>query len=1104
MGSILFVTGPEKRITNPTANLYILSIRRKEIFMSHRYLFLALLFFSACSTPQNESASLPEVVDYNFHIRPILSDRCFKCHGPDANTREANLRLDTPEGARAALHDDSTKFAVIPGNYAESEVYLRITHPDPQQRMPHPDSKLTLSDDEIEMIRRWIEQGAEWKDHWAYTPPAKADLPEVQNKDWTREDLDYFVLARLEQEGLKSAPEESREKWLRRASFDITGLPPTLDELEAFLADESEDAYEKVADRLLTSRAYGERMASLWLDAARYADSHGYQDDRPRTMWPWRDWVIDAYNDNLPYDQFVTWQLAGDLLPDATYEQKLATAFNRNHGITQEGGVVNEEYVTEYVADRTNTMATALLGVTMECARCHDHKYDPISQKDYFSLFAFFNGIDEHGQISYFDEAPVPNMLVEDAELEEQIAHLKSQTDEASAQLDALAVPGEHFAAWLSNSFKRVDLDASLKEGLESHYRLDELNEGQALDAANPNKLGRINTRLLNVLASPEVVEGHEDNALAFDGENYLNIGDIGDFDQADRFSVGAWIKGDASRAKNAAIIVKRNEEQKRGGYQMLLTTDNRLKAGIIHDQNNERIEVKTRTPVPAEQWSHVFATYDGSGEAAGLHLYIDGIEQAVEVERDSLARRSILNGNDVLIGNWTTRNTGHGQLSGFKDGAVDDVRIYRRELAPIEVEALAGKSLQERFASLSDHQKSSYASKSILPYYLNQVDADYQHARNRLDSLRGIHLEVPRIMIMEEMEEPRPTHILARGAYDAPTDLVEPGTPEQILAFPDSLPKNRLGLAKWLLHPDNPLTARVAVNRMWQMLFGRGLVSTPEDFGSQGALPSHPELLDWLAVSFREGGWDVKATMKSIVLSSTYRQAAQISSKLQARDPENILLARGPAQRFSSEMVRDNALQVSGLLKEKTGGPWVKPYQPPGVWKELANQIGENKYRPSEGDDLYRRSVYSYWKRTIPPPAMLTFDAAERTVCVVKRPATSTPLQALVLLNDPMLVEASRKLAERIIRESEEIEERLALAFRWATSRNPDADETRLLSQLLEDELERFNKDPESATGLLSVGRQKVSQDLDAAELAAYTVVVNTMFNMDEAKMRS
>ncbi len=1058
------------------------------------FLFL-LALVTGCAAPQGEpDTAIPDVVDYNFHVKPILSDRCFKCHGPDEQGRKAGLQLDTPEGAFATLREDSTRYAIVPGRPELSEVVARINHPDPDERMPHPDSRLTLSVREKEIIEKWIEQGAEWKTHWAFTPPEKAVLPEVKDTDWPRAEMDHFVLAKFEREGLKPAPEESREKWLRRVTFDLSGLPPSLDELEAFLSDDAGDAYEKVVDRLLDSPAFGERMASAWLDAARYADSHGYQDDRPRTMWPWRDWVIDAFNQNLSYDQFLTWQLAGDLLPEATYEQKLATGFNRNHGVTQEGGVVNEEYVTEYVADRTNTMATTMLGLSIECAKCHDHKYDPITMTEYYQLFSFFNGIDERGQINYFDLSPEPNMQMQDAEFEAEIEVLAERTDAARDRYEELlaAPAGDGFRKWLGNDMPALNLDASLQDGLISHYAFDKLENGETPDNQNAHRIGKINTRLLNVLADPVLVDGKQGQAVQFDGENYINLGDVGDFDHANRFSLGAWIQQSGSFEKESTILVKRNEEQKRGGYQLNLTTNGKLKASLIHNQGAERIEIVSQSKVPAGAWTHVFFTYDGSGEAVGLNLYIDGKRQVPAVERDSLARRSLLNGNDLLAGNWTTRNTPHGGLQGFKDGLVDDVRVYDRELSPVEVLSLAGRK-----PGAAEHKD------QWLAFYRGK-QPDVVEAREKLDSLRAIHLEIPFVMVMEDMEEPRKTHVLTRGAYDAPGKEVSAGTPKAILPFPSDYPPNRLGLAQWVTHPENPLTTRVAVNRFWQQLFGRGIVATPEDFGNQGALPTHPEMLDWLAVDFRERGWDVKAFTKYVVLSSTYRQSARITPNKQARDPENLLLARGPAQRFSAEMVRDNALSVSGLLENKVGGHWVKPYQPPGVWKELANQIGENKYRPSKGADLYRRSLYSYWKRTIPPPSMLTFDAAERTVCVVKRQTTSTPLQSLVLLNDPQMIEASRKLAERSMLQSDNLEDWVSSAFRKLTSRHPDQDEMSVLTSLYEVELARFTANEESAGALLSVGFSERDQTINNAELAALTVVVNTMLNMDEAKMRS
>ena len=1059
------------------------------------FVLLAILFSCCSSTPgqQGNQATLPEVVDFNYHIKPILSDRCFKCHGPDPNTREANLRLDTPEGAFARLHEDTTLFSILPGNAQESEVYRRIVHPDPEERMPHPDSKLFLSEDEKELIKRWIDQGAEWKEHWAFTPPQKSSLPTVQRTTWPRTNLDYFVLARLEQEGLGPSEEERKEKWLRRVYFDITGLPPAKADIKAFLEDESPRAYDTVVEALLASPAYGEHMAAVWLDMARYADSHGYQDDRPRTMWPWRDWVINAYNQNMPYDEFVTWQLAGDLLPEASYEQKLATAFNRNHAITQEGGVINEEYVTEYVADRTNTMSTAVLGITMECARCHDHKYDPISQKEYYQLFAFFNGINERGQINYFDLAPVPNMRVQDERLEARIADVESKTQEAERAYSELMRQSPEFDAWYVNTFSTLNLEEVVSLDLVAYFKLDELIDGITPDGATASQVGKINTRLFNELDAPVLVEGYEGKAFEFDGENYLNIRDLADFERSDRFSLGGWIRHPGDNDKAVSIIVKRNEEQKRGGYQLMLTDDQKLLISLIHNQGSERIDVQTQQPIPSNSWKHVFATYDGSSQAAGVSLYVDGIPQQVDVVRDSLAKRSILNGNDVLLGNWTTRNTPHGRLAGFAGGAVDEIRIYKRQLSPVEVHYLANGSIGQGIAP-----------EDVLPLYLNTSDDAFIQARDRLDSLRSIHLEVPMIMIMEEMEEPRATHVLARGAYDALGEQVYPNTPESILEFPSDYPQNRLGLAKWLFHEDHPLTARVAVNRLWNQFFDQGIVKTPEDFGSQGALPSHPELLDWMAVSFIESEWDMKALIKEIALSSVYRQKSHITKALLEKDPDNALLARGPAQRFTAEMMRDNALQISGLLNPEIGGPWVKPYQPPGVWKELANQIGENKYRPSEGPDLYRRSVYSYWKRTIPPPFMLTFDAAERTVCVVKRQTTSTPLQSLVLLNDPQMIEASRKLAERMIEQGgADTGSRLSYGFQLTTTREPDRSELRTLTNLYEEEQRRFAENEEEAIALLSVGSSLVNTAFETADLAALTVVANTMINLDEARIR-
>ncbi|GJM30174.1 MAG: hypothetical protein DHS20C17_28090 [Cyclobacteriaceae bacterium] len=1059
-------------------------------------ILLVLAFLGCKDGPgltSNEQRDLPKRVDFNFHIKPIFSDRCFTCHGPDENARKADFRLDIEEFAFALLDSASDRYAIVPGAVRKSHLLKRIASEDPDFMMPPPESNLALSPYEIALIERWIEQGAEWKPHWSFIPAEMPVLPQVNNNDWVNNEIDLFVLSTLENASLRPAAEESREKLLRRLSFDLTGLPPTISQLDDFLSDNSPDAYEKQVDRLLASPAYGERMASIWLEAARYADSHGYQDDRPRSIWPWRDWVIRAFNENLSYDDFITWQLAGDLLPNPTYDQKLATAFNRNHAITQEGGVINEEYITEYVADRTNTVSTAFMGLTMQCARCHDHKYDPISQKEYYQMFAFFNGIDERGQINYFDQAPSPNMRIEDAELEATITFLDSLRDAKEVELQQLAEGiDEGFKSWLDNEYDHETIARQIEVGLIAHFKLDVLD-----NLATPNEiidapLGRANVKIISELAEPGLIAGLDGNALKFDGKNYLSLGDIGDFEESNRFSFGGYIKPSRYPEKMAGLLVRRNGEQRRGGYELALDSRGRLVGSLVHDHQQQQIVVRTRGSIPLSNWTHILMTYDGSGKASGVGLFINGKRQPVAVLFDQLNRKSILNGNDFLVGNWTPRRAQSKQYEGFEAGAIDEVRIYARELSDPEVKLLADS-------------KNPFTNKELRQFYLMNIDSGYQTSRNKLDSIRSIYLEVPNIMIMQEMDTPRATYILDRGVYDAPTEEVKPGTPQGILPFPDSYPRNRLGLANWLTDPKNSLTARVAVNRFWQMMFGNGLVNTPEDFGNQGDLPSHPRLLDWLAVTFLENDWDVKATIKLIALSATYQQSSEITKEKYQLDPNNVLLSRGPYKRLNAEMLRDQALAASGLLNTKVGGKWVKPYQPPGIWKELANQIGENKYRPGKGADLYRRSLYSYWKRTIPPPVMLTFDASERAVCVLKRQSTSTPLQALVLLNDPQFLEASSVLAQSVIISYRDEEAAwIPAIFRSLTSRNPNPEEIGKLQLLYEAEKHYYQEQPQAAVQLLSVGNFQRNYHLSVTELAALTIVTSTILNLDEAKMES
>lgn len=1066
------------------------------------FVFSALFLLAGCggNVPEEVATAyndLPDKIDFNFHVRPILSDRCYACHGPDENTREAEMRLDIEEGA-FAKQKNADGFVLVAGKPDESGIMHRILSDDSDFMMPPPESEMHLTEKEKGIIYKWIEQGAEWKDHWAFIPPGEIDVPRIRQSDPTENEIDHFIIKKLEEKGMKPAPAASKEEWIRRVSFDLTGLPPQPQAIEAFLQDDSENAFEKVVDELLASPAYGERMATVWLDVARYADSHGYQDDRPRTMWPWRDWVIKAFNDNLPYDDFVTWQIAGDLLPDATYEQKLATGFNRNHAITQEGGVVQEEYLNEYAADRTQTFATAFLGLTMECSRCHSHKFDPISQEDYYSLLGFFNNISERGQISYFDLAPTPNMPMEDPLMDSQIVQVKDWITKKVQELDALKNTGSAgFDDWYNEEFSLEKIKADLKEGLLADFDLNDLENGQF----DPSQIGRpkglMNVNLPPSIELPEYVNGKDGKALKFNGANFLSLGEIGDFEWYDAFSFGGWVKHTGVHKKNAGIFARRVGEQKRQGYDLVLTPTNQLAARLIHNyfpKRNNRpgvnfaIDVQTRSRIPINQWRHVFVTYDGSGKADGLHIFINGQLQAVQVKMDSLRGKTILNGNDFLAGNWNHRARELGDLYGFKGGLVDNVQLFNRELSPVEVQLIAGNNKQPGKTALYAH-------------FLNKIHPEYRHILLQLDSLRRIDLEKPMIMVMEEVDTVKETFILDRGAYDAPTQKVSRATPKAVLALSESYPKNRLGLAQWLFDENNPLTGRVIVNRFWQMFFGKGIVATPEDFGNQGALPTHPELLDWLASYYRKQGWDTKQLVKLMVLSSTYRQDASITPIALQLDKENTWLGRGPSKRLTAEMLRDQALVASGLYYEKVGGKWVKPYQPTGIWKELANQIGENKYRPGSGQDLYRRSLYGYWKRTIPPPNMLTFDASERAVCTVKRQQTSTPLQSLILLNDPMFIEASRKLAEHIMTEELPIGDQIDLAFTKVVSRSPQLNEAEVLNEIYESERQRFDQHPEQAQQLLETGASGYHQQLNKSELAALTVVVNAIFNLDEAK---
>lgn len=776
--------------------------------------------FLACGWADQQvsgEGTIPENISYNFHIRPILSDKCFTCHGPDANKRKAGLRLDRQEDAYKALQENPDFHAVVPGEPDKSMAFLRITATDTSQLMPPPTSNLSLSPWQIALIERWIEQGAKYEKHWAFIPPVKNALPEVRLDEWPRNEIDFFVLEQQERAGLKPNPVADKEMLLRRLSLDLTGLPPRIDQIDAFLKDESSDAYEKVVDKLLADQAYGEKMAANWMDVARYADSHGYQDDYYRTQWPWRDWVIHAFNDNLRYDQFITWQLAGDLLPNANKEQILATAFNRNHKITEESGAIDEEYRVMYVVDRTNTFGKALLGMTVECANCHDHKYDPISQKEYFQLYAFFNNVAEYG--------------------------------------------------------------------------IEEVRPG--FSRKSPAK------------------------------------------------------------------------------FPLMEITDE---------------------------------------DVSGVLRFIN--------KPDSLAHAA------AVI------------------GSIKEVR--NRELLMSEASSL-------------------------------------------------------KVSVMGDLDTLRKTYVLTRGAYDAHGEEVSAGTPESILPYPREYQPDRLGLARWLFDKSNPLTARVFVNRVWQDIFGVGIVATPGDFGMQGRMPSHPALLDWLAVDFMESGWDIKRLIRKIVTSATYRQSSEVSERKLARDPENVLLARFPRYRLSAGQIRDMVLASSGLLVKTVGGPSVRPYQPAGIWEAATSGRGNlTEYRQDTLEALYRKGLYTFIKRTVPPPSMIIFDASTRDECKVEAIRTNTPLQALVMMNDPTVLEASKVLAASLLKENTSISEKIGKAFRLIAGRTADEQELATLQGYHRDQLEIL-ADQHTARELLEVGEYAVQQPPDEISWAALMQVVQTIYNLEE-----
>jgi hypothetical protein len=1047
-----------------------------------------------------EMSTLLQPIDYTYDVKPILSDRCFACHGPDANHQKAGLRLDIANAAYEKKTESGLK-AINPGKPGKSELVQRILSTDPKILMPTPESHLSLTAREKAVLVKWVQEGAEYKPHWAFTRVEKPKLPKVKNEQWVRNDIDRFILAKLEAKGMKPSPETEKTTLLRRVYMDLNGLPPTPDQVQAFLADKSPDAYEKVVDHLLASPRYGEHMAVSWLDAARYADTHGYQDDGPRTAWPFRDWVINAFNKNLSYDKFVTYQLAGDMLPNPTREQLLATAFNRLHQQSQEGGIVPEEYRTAYVADRVDTFGKTFLGVTVECARCHDHKYDPISHKDYYSLYAFFNNNNENGQSPYNGEAS-PTITLPTPEADAKLKFIHASFEKEKSALAKGKTNQEGFINWL----KQVEKDPAkalvpANKDLAGRFTFDEPLGKVFQNLADTSQRARAegDDSLSNVASR----KGRFGKARYIFGDNSVSFGNnFAFFERHQPFSISIWLNLHDSGANGSLLHKSNGVFNGYRGWNVFRLPDGRIKLTLSHVWPENSIELQTVEKFPMNKWTHLAFSYDGLSKSRGLRLYFDGKPMKVVVYNDNL-NQSILYGKNKT--NWYVDRLNIGRLSDqrTKNFEVDEFRIYTRALTPLEMLGLYSQKNEVLAVIKTPAEKRTLLQLGALQdYYLVHFDEDYKQELLKSQDLICEETEVLGsqidVMVMKERKYPRKTYILNRGAYDAPGKEVNADTPDGFFKIPKEFPRNRLGLARWLLHEDHPLFTRVSVNRFWLSFFGKGLVVSSDDFGNQGELPTHPLLLDWLAATFRETGWNVKATQKLIVTSATYRQSSNAGRQLMEQDPDNRLYSRGPTYRMSAEQIRDNALASSSLISQRIGGKSSYPYQPKGIWEALATRNDVN-YVQQHGDSIYRRSLYTIWKRSAPPPMMLNFDASERHFCITKRQKTSTPLQALVVMNDPQFVEASRVLAQQMLKKGETLDEQISYAFISLTSRSPSAKEMSILKELYKEEYLDFSKNPNRVKAILAAGEYPVDKTLNPAQVAAGTIVASTVMNFDE-----
>jgi hypothetical protein len=1053
-------------------------------------------------------------IGFNRDIRPILAENCFACHGSDPGSRKAGLRLDTEAGFFADRGDGP---AIVKGKPLQSPLFQRIAASNEDEIMPPPSSHKKLTKEQIGQIRLWIEQGAPWQKHWAFLKPERPALPKVKNTKWVKNPIDAFILARLEATDLTPAPAAQRVTLARRVALDLTGLPPEPEVLQSFLADKAPNAYEKLVDKLLQSPRYGEHRARYWLDAARYADTHGLHFDNYREMWPYRDWVIAAFNKNQPFDRFTVEQIAGDLLPNPTQDQLVATGFQRCNITTNEGGTIVEENLANYANDRVSTTGWVFSGLTMNCAGCHDHKFDPITQKDFYAMSAFFRNTTQGGLDGNVKDGRGPAITVvsdpKDYTRWNELPRLIQVAKERVEQRKKDAAP--EFEKWLVN-LKSADFKVPT-EGQLLHARLNE-GAGEEVNAQVINSTDGGQSTLGQSTLSAASSKFKASGAIEWKADGKLgaapiiktgttfDFGNIGDFEKDQAWSYGAWVK--PAGGASAAVMARMDEGKDFRGWD-LWAQDRNYAVHLIHKWPTNALKVATTdNPQKVGEWQPIFVTYDGSVKPDGVKIYVNGVAAKTRVEGNAnTLSETIRNNVPLRVGQ---RSAG----SVLNNGQVQDVRVYGRKLEATEVKLLADNSVPQALSEVPADKRTAAHQSTLLQYFLVTADEPYQQMMREVANFEGekesIRQKYPITHIQQEKADSKPmAHILLRGQYDKLGEKVEADVPSALNPLPPGAPKNRLGLAQWLVHEDNPLTARVTVNRFWQEIFGTGLVKTSEDFGIMGEAPSHPELLDWLAVEFRVSGWDVKHLFRLMVTSAAYRQAAVTTPLKREKDRDNRLLSRGPRFRMDAEMIRDYALASSGTLSLKMGGPGTKPYNPDGLWDVVGLGGGDTrKYVQDKGENLYRRSIYNFWKRMSPPANLDIFNAPSREVSCVRRERTNTPLQALVVMNDPQFVEAARNLAELALKQStlnagnmQYRDDKVLNIITWRLlNRTLSTTERKIVQASWKEIHAEFQAKPEDARALLNVGESQPDTSIDPVKLATWTMVASQILNLDEA----